>query len=85
MVQPANISSGKQGLENLAEDVRQAEIAPLEFVSQLGVVEPQRLQNCGVQVVHVYRVLGDIEAQGDCVGPRLRGKATQRGEVSRRA
>ena len=43
--------------------VRQAEIAALEFVSQLRVIQAQQVQHGGVQVVDVHPVFHHVEAK----------------------
>jgi len=43
--------------------VRQSEIAALEPIGQLGMVESQQVQNSGVQIVHVHLILYYLEAE----------------------
>ena len=57
------ICSRQQPLDDLAVHVGQAEVAALEAVGQLGVVEAQQVQDRGVQVVDVDLVLDDVEAE----------------------
>src|SRR5262249_55039660 len=54
--------SGQKFASQLACHIRQAEIASLEAVRQLQVVEPEQVENRRVQVVNVDRVLGHIPA-----------------------
>ena len=56
----------QQLLHHLARHVGQAEIAALEAVGQLQVVEAEQVQDRGVEVVDVDRVLDDVPA--DVVG-----------------
>jgi hypothetical protein len=42
---------GQQLIDHPARDIRQPEIAALEFECQLGVVKPQQMQHGGVQIV----------------------------------
>jgi hypothetical protein len=44
--------------------VGQPEIAPLKPVGQLCMIKAQQVQDRCVQIVHVHRVCGDVEAQG---------------------
>ena len=70
---PAN--SRQHVLHHLAVHVGQAEVAALEAVGQLLVVEAQQVQDRRLQVVDVDRFLGGVEAQvvGRAVGDaRLR-------------
>jgi len=46
----------------MAVDVGKPEIAALEAVCQAGVVEAQQMKQGGVEVVDVYRVAGNVEA-----------------------
>jgi len=55
--------SRQQALDHLAVDVGQAEIASLEAVGELGVVETQQVHERSVQVVDVDLVLDHPEAQ----------------------
>src|SRR5262245_17192155 len=55
--------SGQEGLHHLAVHVGQAEVAALEAVGQLRVVEAQEVKDRRVQVVDVYLVLDNVEAQ----------------------
>ncbi len=44
-------------------DVGQAEVAALEPVGQLRVVDAEQVQDRGLEVVDVDRVLGDVVAE----------------------
>jgi len=57
------ICSRQQALDHLAVEVGEAEIAALEAVGQLGVVEAQEVHERRVQVVDVNLVLDHTEAQ----------------------
>src|SRR5262245_55404235 len=50
-------------LHQTAADVGQAEIAPLKPVGELRVVEPHQVEDRGMQVVHVHRVLNHVVAE----------------------
>jgi len=43
--------------------IGQPEVAALEAVSQLGVIESQQVQDGSVQVVHVHGILDRVEAK----------------------
>src|SRR5205823_4674017 len=62
--------SSEQVGHNVAADVGEPEVAALEPVRQLGVVDPQAVQHGGVQVVDVDGVLDDVvpEVVGLAVG-----------------
>ena len=49
-------------LHDFARDVGQAEVAALELVGQLFVVDTESVQHRRLQVVHVHRVLDDVVA-----------------------
>ena len=46
-----------------AGDVSQSEVAAAVTIRQFGVVDPEQVQDRGVQIVHVDRVLGDLESE----------------------
>ena len=48
---------GDDPVGNIAADVRQSEIAPGIPIGQLGMIESQKVQNRGVQIVHVHTTL----------------------------
>ena len=58
--------SGEDRLDDLAVHVGQAEVAALEAVGQPGVLDPQQVQDRGVEVVDLDRVLDDVV--GEVVG-----------------
>ena len=62
----ARLRSGQDRLDDLPVHVGQAEVAALEVVGQPGVVDPQQMQDRGVQVVDVDGVLDDVV--GEVVG-----------------
>ena len=37
-------------------NIRQAEIPTLKLIGQPPVIQPQQMQNCGMQIVHVNRL-----------------------------
>ena len=49
--------------DDVAFDVGQAEVAALELVGELFVVDPQQPQHRRVQVVHVDGILDDVVAE----------------------
>src|SRR4051794_27477457 len=55
--------SGQDGLDDLAVDVGQAEVATLEAVGQARVVDAQEVQQRGLEVVDVDGVLDDVHRQ----------------------
>src|SRR5579884_4364314 len=59
----AILSSRQQLLHDLPMHVRQAEVAALEAVGQLRVIEAQQMQEGRVQVVDVDLVLDHVEAE----------------------
>src|SRR5205085_2455648 len=50
-------------IHDLPVYVRQTEVTALKTVCQLGVVEPEQMQDGRVQVVYVHFVLDSVEAQ----------------------
>src|SRR4051812_17612326 len=60
---PVPFASGEQTLHDLPGDVREAEVAPLEAVGQAGVVDPQEVEERGLEVVDVDGVGGDVHAE----------------------
>ena len=56
-------------LHHVAVDVGQAEAAALEEVDQARVVDPQQVQEGGLQVVHVYRAGGEVILTGAKLQP----------------
>lgn len=46
----------------LAVDIRQAEIAPLEAIGELRVIEAQEMENGGLQIVDVHAVFHRVKA-----------------------
>ena len=59
--------------------IRQAKIAALEMVGELGVLDAEEMQNRRVQIVNVNFVLGGMEAEltGDARDDSLRSLATE--------
>src|SRR6266545_7729924 len=57
------ITSGQQLIDYQSVNVRQPKIAPLEAISQLLVIESEKLQDRRVQVVDVYAVFDSVEAE----------------------
>ena len=58
--------SGQDRLDDLAVNVGQAEVAALEAVGQPCVIDAQEMQDRGVEVVDLDRVLDDVV--GEVVG-----------------
>src|SRR5262249_19125470 len=58
-----DVVSRQQLLDPRAGNVGQAEVAALELVRQLQVVESEQVQDRRVQVVDVDRLFGDVPAQ----------------------
>ena len=56
-------SLGQQFFDDRAADVGEAEVAALEAVGELRVVEAQQVQQRGVQIVDVDAVFDDVEAE----------------------
>src|SRR5688572_6870520 len=54
---------GQQGMNDLAEDVGEAEVAPLESVSEFGVLQAEAVQDGSLKVVDVDLVFGDVIAE----------------------
>src|SRR5205814_2841237 len=57
------ITSGEKLLHYVPCHVRQPEVAALEAVRQPGVIEPQEMENGGMQIVHVHRIFNDVVAE----------------------
>jgi hypothetical protein len=60
--QPSRRSLRQHLIHYVAVNVCQPEGASLEFEGKLGVIESQKLQDRCVKIVHVNRVLSDVEA-----------------------
>lgn len=43
--------------------IRQTEVATLKTVDQSSVIESQLLENCGLNIMHIDKVLHNVEAQ----------------------
>ena len=56
-------SLGKQRLDHFAMDVREAELTALEPVGEPLMIDPQLMQQRGMQIVDVDRVLHYIETE----------------------
>src|SRR6185503_2874725 len=56
-------TSGEQLVNDFAMDIGEAKIATLEAIGELRVIEPEQMQNGGMQVVHVHAVRGRVEAK----------------------
>jgi len=57
------VALGQNRLHQISVHVRQAVVPTLEFVSQLGVVDAEKMENGGVQVVDGDRILHDFVAE----------------------
>ena len=44
-------------------DVGQTIIAALKAVDQFGVIESQQMKQRGIEIMHMHRILGDIETK----------------------
>ncbi len=55
--------SGQNLFHHVAMDVRQAEIAALEPIGQPLVIDPEAVQQRGVEIVNMDRILGDVVAE----------------------
>ena len=55
--------SGQQVVANLAENIRQAVITPLETVIQVLMIEAKQVEDRGLEIVHMDGVLRDTEAK----------------------
>src|SRR5207237_269724 len=78
----------KNVLDHLAVDVGQPEVAAGMAIRQLLVIEPEQMQDGGLHVVDVDRLVGDVEAEivGRPVGqPRPHPAAGEPHRVRRRA
>ena len=51
-----------EGLDQVAADIGQSEVASLESIGQLGVLDAELVEQGGVKVVDVYRVFVDAPA-----------------------
>ncbi len=75
--------SGDQLRDDLAGDVGQAEVAPLEAVGEPRVVDAEQVEDRGVEVVDVDRVLDDVPAEvvglADDLAPLDRRRRPSRG------
>ena len=60
LVPPGKHRSAQEVLHDRPVHIGQPMVPPLVLERQLGVVNPQAVQNRGVQVVDVHRVLGDV-------------------------
>jgi hypothetical protein len=54
--------SGKQVLDDISVDIGETVAATLKAEGQFCVVDAQAVEQCGMQVVDVDRVLGDVIA-----------------------
>ena len=57
------LGSSQNFIHHLAFHIRQPEIAALETVGQLRVIEAETMENGGVQIVHVNLILGHVETE----------------------
>ena len=63
LASPSWLSLCQQFLDHIATDVGKSKIAALELESQLGMVQAQQMKNCGLNVVDMNLVLGDVEPE----------------------
>ena len=52
------ITSCRKGRHHLASYICKPKIATLKAVSQFGVIEPEKVEHGGVEIVHMHRILG---------------------------
>lgn len=68
-------------------DVGQPIVAALEAIGQSGVIDPQEVQDGGVEIVNMHWILGDVVAVfiglADDMSPSNTGSGDQCGEASR--
>jgi len=57
------ISSCQEGRHHLASYICKPKIAPLKAVSQFGMIEPEKVEHGGVQIVYMHRILGDTKTE----------------------
>src|ERR1041384_8425099 len=57
------MSSGEDGLHNLPKVVGEAEVAAVLAVGQFLVIEAQRVENTGVQVMDMHWVFNSLPAE----------------------
>src|SRR5688500_2033747 len=79
-VMPHAPASSDQLSNNIAADVREAEIAAHVAVRESLMVQAQGVQNSGLQVVNVDPVSGDMERKLVCFTDDLAGFDTAAGE-----
>lgn len=58
--------SGKDLLHEIPVNIGQTIISSLKTKRQFFVIETQQMQNCGVQVMHMNRILGHIKPEIIC-------------------
>lgn len=59
---PNDVALRNELLDDVPAHVRKPEVAALELVSELQVIETQQMQNSGLQIVDVHAVFDGIEA-----------------------
>ena len=55
-------SSNQEFLHNFARDIGEAEVPALELVSESSMIDPEAMQDRGLQVMHVHRISHDVIA-----------------------
>jgi hypothetical protein len=53
---------GEDALDHVPGNIREPEVSALELIGQLGVVDAQRAQDRGMQIVDVDRIFHDVVA-----------------------
>src|SRR5690606_35541495 len=57
------LASRQKLLHHFTMHIGKAKIAPLEAIGQPGMIEPEQVQDGGVQVVHMHLVRGRVESK----------------------
>ena len=58
-----NKKLGNQVLDHMPVHIGQSIVPPLKTVSQLFMIKPEQMHPGGLKVMHMYGILGDIEAE----------------------
>src|SRR5689334_23179306 len=58
--------SGEQLLHDVAVNVGEPELAPLELVGELGVVQSHQMKNGGVKIVDLHWIFNDVVTKIVC-------------------
>ena len=63
LIEVSSSHSRQNFLHHISANIRQSEIATLEMVGQLRVIEAKQVKNGRVQIMHVDRVDRDVESK----------------------